>query len=118
MKKRTIFFLAAALLLLPLTASAQHSSKAAESKPRGPKSSQRAVALTGQVSLDGKTLVGEKDEIWTVDNAAVLTGLEGRQVAVKCEILPGKNQIHVFSASAHIPDVKDAANHGDSAFRR
>jgi hypothetical protein len=48
----------------------------------------------------------------------VLTGLEGRQVVVKCQVFAGKNQIHVFSASAHIPDVKDAANHGDSAFRR
>jgi hypothetical protein len=118
MKKRTVLFLAAALLLLPLTATAQHSSKAAESKPGDSKSSKKAILLSGQVSLDGKTLVSDKDEIWTVDNAAVLTGLEGRLVVVKCQILPGKNQIHVFSASTHIPDMKYAANHGDSAFRR
>jgi hypothetical protein len=118
MKKRAILFLAAVLLLLPATASSQHSSKAAEGKPGGPKSSQKAVVLTGQVSLDGKALINEKDEIWTVENAAVLAGLEGRQVVVKCQVLPGKNQIHVFSASAHTPDVKDAANRGDSAFRR
>jgi hypothetical protein len=71
MKKRTILFLAAALLLLQATASAQHSSKAAEGKPVSPKSSQRAVVLIGQVSLDGKTLISEKDEIWTVDNACL-----------------------------------------------
>jgi membrane protein implicated in regulation of membrane protease activity len=118
MKKQTILFLAAALLLLPATAAAQHSSKAAEGKPGDSKSSKKAVALTGRVSLDGQTLVSEKDEIWTVDNAAVLTGLEGRQVVVKCQVLPSKNQIHVFSASTHIPDMKDAANRGDSAFRR
>jgi hypothetical protein len=118
MKKRTILSLGAVLLLFPMTASAQHSSKAAEGKPGGLKSSQKAVMLAGQVSLDGKTLISEKDEIWTVDNAAVLTGLEGRQVVVKCQVLPGKDQIHVFSASAHITGVKDAANRADSAFRR
>ena len=117
MKKRTIHLLAAGLLLLPLTASAQHSSKAAETKQVDSKVSKKATQLTGLISLDGKSLVTEKNEIWTVTNPDVLAGHQGQQVLVKCQLFASKNQIQVFSLQP-AEDAKSASNRADSAFRR
>lgn len=117
MKKRTILLLALGLLLLPLTASAQHSSKAAETKQVDSNLSKKATQLAGQISLDGKTLVTEKNEIWTVTNPDVLTGHQGQRVLVKCQVFAGKNEIQVFSLQP-AEDVKSASNRADSAFRR
>src|SRR5271169_870922 len=99
MKKWSLVLLAV-VLLMPITVAAQHSSKAAEAVPAGSSSSKvapKAVTISGQISLDGKTLVSEANEIWMVINANVLAGHEGQQVSVKCQIHPGKNEIHMFS---------------------
>jgi hypothetical protein len=119
MKKWSLVLLAVALAMP--AAFAQHSSKAAEAKPPGskaPKSSTKAVTVSGQISLDGKTLVSEENDIWNVGNPNVLAGHEGQQVLVKCQMNADKNEIHVFSIKAALMEVKAASNKTDSAFRR
>ena len=72
--KKWILVLLAVVLLIPAGALGQHSSKAAEATPAGSNFSKavpKAVTLTGQISLDGKTLVSEENDIWTVSNAKI-----------------------------------------------
>jgi hypothetical protein len=119
--KKWLFVFLGVTLLMPATALAQHSSKAAEARPASSKASKfstKAVMLSGQISLDGKTLVSEENDIWSVSNPNVLAGHEGQQVSVKCQVHPGKNEIHVFSVRLALRDVKYTSNKSDSAFRR
>jgi len=121
MIKKWIFILFAVVLLTPVAALAQHSSKAAEAKPtnsKDSKASPKAVTLSGQISLDGRTLVGLENDIWTVSNPSVLAGREGQQVLVKCQVYLDKNEIHVFSVNTAPAGVKSFSNKSDSAFRR
>jgi hypothetical protein len=120
MKKSVLIFLVV-VFLVPATALAQHSSKAAEAKPAGSKASKlfmKAVTISGQVSGDGRTLVSEENDIWSVSNPSVLTGHEGQQVSVKCQVQPDKNEIQIFSVKVALKEVKSASNKSDSAFRR
>ena len=116
--KKWVFVLLTVTFLSPVAVLAQHSSKAAEAKPAGSKASSKAVTLSGQVSLDGRTLVSEENDIWDVSNANVLAGHEGQQVTVKCQVLPDKNEIHVFTIKVGLTEVKFVSNRSDSAFRR
>jgi len=118
MKTRTILLLAALSMLYPITASAQHSSKAAETKQADSTSSHKATPLAGQISLDGKTLITDENEIWAVTNPEVLAGRKGQQVLAKCQVFPAKHEIQVFSLEPRTRDVKSASNRTDSAFRR
>jgi hypothetical protein len=120
MKKRSFVLLSVALLM-PITAPAQHSSKAAEAKPTGSKDSivaRKAVSISGQISMDGKTLVSEDNDIWSVTNPNVLAGHEGQLVSVKCQVYPDKSEIRVLSVKVAKMEVKSASNKSDSAFRR
>lgn len=117
MKKR-VFVLVAIFSLMPVTALAQHSSKAAETSPTSLKSSMKAVTLSGQISQDGKALISRENDIWTIHNPDALAGHEGKAVQVKCQLLAGKNEIHVFSVKVAPQEMKSAANKSDSAFRR
>jgi len=76
----------------------------------------KAVTISGTVSNDGKTLVSEHDDTWTISNAEVMKGQEGRQVTVKCRPDPAKGSIHVFFFRP--VETRYIANNGDSAFRR
>ena len=76
----------------------------------------KAVTIFGTLSSDGKTLVSDQDDVWTVSNAEVLKGQEGRQVIVKCRPDPKTHSIHVFFVK--LDDPRYAADRGDSAFRR
>lgn len=78
--------------------------------------SAKAVTISGTVSNDGKTLVSEQDDAWTVANAEVLKGQEGHQVTVKCRPDTARHSIHVFFIKP--VETKYIANRGDSAFRR
>jgi hypothetical protein len=120
MKKWSIVLLAVAMLM-PIVAAAQHSSKASEGKPPGsqaPIVARKAVSISGQISLDGKKLVSEEDDVWSVVNPDVLAGHKGQQVLVKCQVFPDKNEIHVFSVKPALLEVKAASNKADSAFKR
>jgi hypothetical protein len=119
--KKGMFILLAVALLTPVTAVAQHSSKAAEAKPSASKASivaRKAVSISGQISKDGKTLVSEENDFWSVNNPNALAGHEGQQVSVKCQVYPDRNEIHVFSVKFVLLEVKSASNRSDSAFRR
>jgi hypothetical protein len=120
MKKWSLVLLAVAVVI-PTAALAQHSSKANEAKPADASSqavAPKAVTISGQVSEDEKTLVGDDDAIWTVSNTGVLAGHRGQQVLVKCQVLSGKSEIHVFSIKMSLREVKYVSKSGDSAFRR
>ena len=120
MKKTTLVLLAAAMFL-PYSSLAQHSSKAAESTSSAQttsKSGHKAVTLTGQASADGKTLLGDNDDIWMVKNPGVLAGLEGQYVSVRCQADPDKKEVHLFTAKAAVREAKYAAKASDAAFRR
>src|SRR5271170_1324035 len=89
MKKWSLVLLIVAAVM-PTAALAQHSSKANEAKPAdaSPQAvAPKAITIYGQVSEDEKTLVGDDDAIWTVNNPGVLAGHRGQQVLVKCQIV-------------------------------
>jgi hypothetical protein len=120
MKKWSVVILAVALLM-PIVAAAQHSSKAAEGRPAGSQASivaRKAVSIAGQISLDGKKLVSEENDVWSVINPDVLSAHKGQQVLVKCQVFPDKNEIHVLSVKPALLEVKTASNKADSAFKR
>ena len=119
--KKWMFFLLPIALLIPGTARAQDLSKAADVKKPTLTTlnvSTKAKSITGQVSDDGRTLVSDDDDIWTVNNPNILAGHVGQQVRVKCQVFPGKNEIHVFSVKVDLREVRYVSNRGDSAFRR
>jgi len=78
----------------------------------------KAVTLSGLISLDGKMLVSDENDIWGVSNPNVLAGHEGQQVLVKCQVFLEKNEIHVFSIKPAGAELKSASYRSDSAFRR
>lgn len=116
--RKSVLILSAVALLIPSVSLGQHSSKAAESKPASPKASKQAITISGQVGLDGKTIVSDRDEVWMVSNPEVLKELVGKQVLVKCMMQPDKNAIQVLSLRTGFRSVKYSASHSDSAFRR
>ena len=119
--KRCTFLVLLIALVLPAAAAAQDAAKPAEAKSQKltvRKTPTKATTISGQVSLDGKTLVSDEDDIWVISNPDVLAGHAGQQVVVKCQLLPDKNEIHVFSVRTGLREVKYVAKSGDSAFRR
>jgi hypothetical protein len=81
-----------------------------------PAASVKGVDLAGKVSTDGKALIAEDDNIWSVSNADALKGFEGRHVTVKCRMDVAKHAIRVLYVVQ--PLVRHSANLNDSAFRR
>jgi len=122
MKRCTFPLLAVALLLLPRNpATAQDVAKPSPANHQDSKAlkiSTKAITIPGQVSLDGKTLLSNEDDIWAVSNPEVLTGHEGKLVVVRCQVFPNKNEIRIFYVKAEMKEVKYSAKKGDSAFRR
>lgn len=76
----------------------------------------KGVNLSGQVASDGKALIADDDNRWTVSNAEVLKGKEGRYITVRCKMNPEKRTIQVLSIFD--PPTTSPARLGDSAFRR
>src|SRR5262245_32746786 len=76
----------------------------------------KCVDLAGKVSTDGKTLVANDDNAWSVNNTDALKGFEGRPVTVKCRMDPEHRAINVLFVV--VPEVKHPWNLHDSAFRR
>jgi hypothetical protein len=81
-----------------------------------PAASTKGVNLAGKVSQDGKTLLTEDDNVWSVSNADTLKGFAGRDVTVKCRMDPDKRSIRVLYVFE--PNKSNSANLRDSAFRR
>ena len=60
--------------------------------------SKKAVHVTGKVSDDGKTFVGDKDsKSWTINNPEAVKGHEGHHVTLTAQCNSDKNEVHVMS---------------------
>jgi hypothetical protein len=84
-----------------------------------PSASSKPLTVSGKVSNDGKTLMTDIDSVWGISNADALRDYEGRRVTVRCYVDTDRGQIHILSVrKKEESELKYAARHGDSAFRR
>ena len=121
MKKRRLF--AAAAVLLVCGAAAAQDAKKAGDQPRsettGAKEmSKKPITITGLVSADGMTLVGDKDnKTYKVINPDFLKENAGQRVRVNARVSKDNTEIQVSSVMVQT-DEPMLANKGDAAFRR
>ncbi len=60
--------------------------------------SKKAVQVTGKISDDGKTFVGDTDsKSWTISNPDAVKGHEGNHVILTAHVYADKNEVHVMS---------------------
>ena len=60
--------------------------------------SNKAVHVTGKISDDGKTFVGDKDsKNLTINNPEAVKGHEGHHVTLTAQCNTDKNEVHVIS---------------------
>ncbi len=120
MKKRMLFA-AAAVLLVCGAAAAQDAKPGQQTKTEstGAKEmSKKAITITGMVSTDGLTLVGDKDnKTYRVINPDFLKENAGQRVRVGARVSKDNTQIQVSSVMLQ-NDEPMVANKGDAAFRR
>ena len=109
--KKLVFSFLVVPLLLPGTVFSQSNGHGKSTVPK-------ASTISGTVSQDGKSLIGKNGEPWVVANPATLTGHEGQQVKVKCQLSSGSHDIRVLSVKTAATQTKYAVNLGDAAFRR
>ena len=102
-------------LLLSVVCVAQEGSQAAKTQA----ASRKTISVTGKMSDDGRVLVRDADsKIWTVSNPELLQDYAGREVVIRCQIMPESNEIHVVSVKPVKGETAYATKWGDSAFRR
>ena|ERR1700685_777079 len=106
--KRKFLALGVVALLLSATGAAQTS---------GTKTSSTKAVVSGKVSPDGKTIVGDHNT-WSVSNPAFLAGREGHLVKLKVRLYAATNEILVLAVRLLDSQTQYAVNRGDSAFRR
>jgi hypothetical protein len=60
--------------------------------------STKAVHVTGKVSDDGKTFLGDTDsKTWTIENPDAVKGHEGHHVTLTAQCNADKSEVHVMS---------------------
>ena len=60
--------------------------------------SMKSVHVTGKVSDDGKTFVGDTDsKSWTINNPEAVKGHEGHHVTLTAHVYADKGEVHVMS---------------------
>ncbi|MGO9123583.1 MAG: hypothetical protein ACLP6G_01710 [Terriglobales bacterium] len=102
----------ALVLLLSAVAVAQ---EAAQPRTASPKT----ISVAGKMSEDGRWLLRDADsQVWTVSNPEVLQGYAGREVVIRCQIVPERNELRVVSVKPVKGEVAYVTKWGDSAFRR
>ena len=111
MKKLMLLSFALALVM-SVVALAQDTMKQDDSMNhtgmKSEKMSKTAVSLSGKVSEDGNTFVGDKDgKSWKVSNPEVFKGHEGHHVKVKAHVDADKDEIHVASVKMLKSEMKD-----------
>ena len=80
------------LSLLAQDTASQDDSKASASM------SMKATSITGKISDDGKSFVGDKDgKTYTIDNPDVVKGHEGHHVTLKAKVNSGTGEVSVVS---------------------
>jgi hypothetical protein len=116
---KTLHFTPVAVALLCVCGAAQQNSRSGAVRLQNADTttaSKKAVTLSGRVTDEGKTLVSEDADRWTVSNPGALAGQSGHLVTVKCQLSPDQSSIHVLSVKA--AETKYLATHNDAAFRR
>lgn len=94
MKKLMIFGFAL-VLAMSAAAVAQDSMKPDTMKSD---SSMKATSVTGKISDDGKSFVGDKDgKTWTISNPDAVKGHEGHHVTLKAQADASKGEVKVMS---------------------
>ena len=94
MKKLVMIFFALSLLM-SVAVVAQDTMKQDTMKKDA---STKEVSVTGKISDDGKTFLGDKDgKSWTISNPEAVKGHEGHHVTVKAHLYTDKNEVHVMS---------------------
>jgi hypothetical protein len=120
MKKRMLFA-AAAVLVVCGAAAAQDTKPGQQTKTKSTvvkEMSKKPISLTGMVSADGLTLVGDKDNrTYKVINPDFLKENAGQHVRVGARVSKDNTQIQVSSVMVQ-NDEPMVANKGDAAFRR
>jgi hypothetical protein len=106
--KRKFPALGAAVLLFSAVGAAQTS---------GTKTSSTKAVVSGKVSPDGKTIIGDHNT-WSVSNPDSLAGREGHLVKLKVRLYAATNEIRILAVRLLDSQTQYAANKGDSAFRR
>jgi len=116
MKKWGVSSIALVLLLSAVTV-AQEAAKTVSAKT--PAASRKTISISGKMSADGQVLLRDADdEVWTVSNPEALQGYAGREVVIRCQVVPGKNELRVVSVKPVRSGTEYVTNWGDSAFRR
>jgi hypothetical protein len=119
MKKRMLFAVAAVLLACG-GASAEKAKPLDQAKTEAAgrkEMSKKTISITGMVSTDGLTLVGDKDKrTYTVINPDFLKENAGQRVRVNARVSIDNTEIQV--SSAMVQDEPMVANKGHAAFRR
>jgi hypothetical protein len=58
----------------------------------------KATKVTGTISADGKSFVGDKDKkTWTIQNPDAVKGHEGHHVTLSAHVYSDKMEVHVMS---------------------
>lgn len=111
--------LAVTMVLVSTAAFAQQNSRSGAVQVQNADSTitaKKAVMLSGRVSDDGKLLISEDQDRWTVSNPSLLSPHAGKLVNVKCQLSADQSSIHVLLVRPADPQYMSA--HSDSAFRR
>ena len=109
--------LSGAVLLGSFAATAQQDARSGAVRPHSASTAAHVVQLAGRVSSDGRTLVSDEHDRWTVNNPKALQGHEGRWVNVKCQLSADQSSIHVLAVHSG-ESTATARSYGDAAFRR
>jgi hypothetical protein len=106
--EKAILSLLVASLLFPLAAAGQNRSRR----------NSKAIAISGRVSEDGKSLIAKNGEPWSVTNPDALAGHESQWVKVKGEQASLDHHIRVRSVRILATPTTHGVNLGDANFRR
>jgi len=102
----------AVVLLFSAVAVAQEGSKTQTT-------ARKTVSVSGKMSDDGRVLLRDAgSQIWTVSNPEALEGYAGREVVIRCQLVPERNELRVVSVKPIKGEAAYATKWGDSAFRR
>ena len=94
-KLMTICF---ALALLTLTFGVASAQDKMQNDNMKADASNKAVHVTGKVSDDGKTFVGDTDsKNWTINNPDTVKGHEGHHVILTAQVDTDKHEVHAVS---------------------
>lgn len=96
---------------------AQEKTENERSNSAGTTISSKPLTVSGKVSSDGKILLTDIDSEWDVTNPEALKGYEGSRVTARCYVDTQKTQIQILRVKKE-DELKYAAKHSDSAFRR